>query len=237
MRVALRQGLALPVFPILLCCCMKNISFTDNPAEQAQTIRRYYRLQAKIYDSTRWTFLFGRNKIIQELPFPKDAKVNILEIGCGTGHNLQRIAKIFSKAQLMGLDVSADMLEKAKQNTQSFSERVTLVEKPYTLGDTDFTGRMDAILFSYSLTMINPQWKDLILQAKNDLKPGGFIAVVDFHNTRFDWFKRHMGNNHVRMDGHLLPVLETEFQALLSEVKSAYGGVWAYVLFIGRKNS
>lgn len=214
---------------------MKNTNFTEDIAAQNQTMRRYYRLQSKIYDATRWTFLFGRRRILKLLPFPDKAAIHILEIGCGTGYNLSRLARIFPNARLTGLDVSGDMITQSKKNTKSFGERITLVEKPYTPEEMAFANQVDAILFSYSLTMINPQWRDLILKAKADLKPGGAIAVVDFHNSRFGWFKRHMGNNHVRMDSHLLPLLQSEFTPLVEEVKPAYGGVWEYVLFVGKK--
>lgn len=181
--------------------------------------------------------MFGRNRILELLPFPKDAPIRILEVGCGTGVNLQKLANIYKNATLIGLDVSGDMIDKARQNTKNFDNRVTLVEKPYMLGETQFTGKVDVILFSYSLTMINPQWKDLIMQAHQDLQTGGVVAVVDFYNSRFQWFKNHMGNNHVRMDGHLLPVLISHFEKLTEEVKTAYGSVWDYFLFVGRKSS
>ncbi len=214
---------------------MKNTNFTEDITSQNQTMRRYYRLQSKIYDATRWTFLFGRNRILKLLPFPDNANIHLLEIGCGTGYNLARLARIFPNAKLTGMDVSGDMINLAKKNTKAYADRVVLLEKPYMPDETAFTGKVDVILFSYSLTMINPQWRDLILKAKADLKSGGAIAVVDFHDSRFGWFKRHMGNNHVRMDSHLLPLLQTEFDPLVEEVKSAYGGVWEYMLFVGKK--
>jgi len=215
---------------------LKNsISFTENATEQNQTMRRYYKLQSKIYDATRWTFLFGRNRILQLLPFPNNAPIHILEVGCGTGHNLKKLASIYPNAHLSGLDVSGDMIDQSKKNTKEFANRVTLVEKPYMRGETQFTDKVDVILFSYSLTMINPQWKDLLAQAHQDLKPGGAVAVVDFYNSKNQWFKSHMGNNHVRMDGHLMPVLRGDFEPLVEEVKAAYGGIWEYFMFVGKK--
>ena len=44
-----------------------------------------------------------------------------------------------------------------------------------------------------------------------------------------------MGVNHVRMDSHFLPVLKNTFLELKTEVLSAYGGLWQYVLFYGKK--
>ncbi|WP_353484700.1 methyltransferase domain-containing protein [Haliscomenobacter sp.] len=204
-------------------------------AEQNSTMQRYYKLQSKIYDATRWSFLFGRNQIIREIPLDPQGSWNILEVGCGTGYNLINLAKRFPNAKLTGLDVSTDMVELSKKNTLAFGERVNVLEQPYTLGDTAWNGQLDLVLFSYSLTMINPQWKDLILQAKADLKPGGYVAVTDFHDSRNLWFKKHMANNHVRMDSHLTPLLIQEFTPVVNLVKLAYLGVWEYMVFVGRK--
>lgn len=203
--------------------------------EQNQNIQRYYRLQSKIYDATRWSFLFGRKQIIREIPLNDNGAWQILEIGFGTGYNLGRLARRFTKAEFFGLDVSEDMQRLATKNLKQYKDRVHLDARPYLYGETAWHGKFDAILFSYSLTMINPQWKDLILQAKEDLKPGGFIAVTDFHDSRNQWFKNHMALNHVRMDSHLVPVLEEQFQPVVNEVKSAYSGVWNYMVFVGRK--
>ncbi|MFM9947719.1 MAG: class I SAM-dependent methyltransferase [Saprospiraceae bacterium] len=212
-----------------------DISQTTPAAEQAQTMQRYYRLQSKIYDATRWTFLFGRKRIIRELPvLEQKAALEVLEVGCGTGYNLKRLALQFPNARLTGMDVSADMLELSAKRTAQWADRITLLEQPYGEENISFQGKFDLILFSYSLTMINPQWAALIAQAEQDLKPGGVIAVVDFFDSPFPWFKRHMAKNHVRMEGHLLPVLESLFLPAKVEIHKAYAGVWQYLVFIGR---
>ncbi len=198
-------------------------------------MQQYYRLQSKIYDATRWSFLFGRKRILRELPFQTEDRFHLLEVGCGTGFNLKRLARLYPQASFTGLDVSCDMISLSEKATHSFTDRVELREMPYEDADSDLTGKLDAILFSYSLTMINPQWESLIHRAKKDLKPGGLIAVVDFHHSTIPAFKSHMGNHHVRMDAHLLPVLEQEFEPLTSRVQKAYLGIWEYVTFMGRK--
>ncbi|HAD12790.1 MAG TPA: hypothetical protein DCF33_10170 [Saprospirales bacterium] len=45
-----------------------------------------------------------------------------------------------------------------------------------------------------------------------------------------------MGFNHVRMEEHLLPVLQQNFQLERLDILKAYGGLWTFFLFIGRKN-
>jgi len=210
----------------------KKISTNEN--DQTANMQSYYKLHAAIYDLTRWSFLFGRIDLINRLPL-EVPKPKILEVGCGTGYNLSRIAKRFPDAQMIGVDVSDDMIAKSTQNLSAYKDRLTLLKQPYMKGDKTFNNSLDCVVFSYSLTMINPQWADLILQAKEDLKPGGLIAVTDFHDSRFEWFKQHMGNNHVRMDGHLTPLLRDHFEPVIDEERSAYLGVWEYMIFVGRK--
>ncbi len=207
---------------------------TTSADEQTQTMRRYYRMQSKIYDLTRWSFLFGRRRILRLLPLERSATIRILEVGCGTGVNLKQMALRFPHAAITGYDVSPDMIRLSRRHTARFGDRVQLHEGPYLPGETALNGQIDLVLFSYSLTMINPQWPDLILQAKADLREGGLIAVTDFHDSRFSWFKSHMGANHVRMDGHLKPFLEQHFQPITNEVRPAYGSVWDYLIFIGK---
>lgn len=207
---------------------------TDNEKQQ-QAMQRYYRWQSRIYDLTRWTFLFGRKSVLRHLPFSREDRLQVLEVGCGTGKNLVALASRFPKASITGLDVSKDMIKAAEKKTSRFRNRMELIELPYGKL-SGFAEKFDIILFSYSLTMINPQWLDLLEQSKLDLKKGGYLVVVDFHDSRWPWFKGHMANNHVRMDSHLLPVLTKLFHKHAVCVKTAYGNLWEYVRFVGRKD-
>jgi len=207
----------------------------NNPKEQAGAMENYYRFQSKIYDLTRWSFLFGRAEVIKAIPIERNAEVNILEVGCGTAFNTKLLAETFDKATISAYEVSEDMVNLSRKKTAPFGDRVKIIHEPYGMDSDGLVGTADAILFSYSLTMINPQWEDLIKQAHKDLKPGGYIAVVDFHDSKFQWFKKHMGNNHVRMDSHLQPLLNELFTPVVDKVSTAYTGIWEYIMFIGKK--
>ena len=196
-------------------------------------IERYYRMHSRIYDATRWSFLFGRRAILCQIGRIAQPK-NILEIGCGTGANLANLCRMFPDAQITGLDISQDMLARAKENTRGFHGRLRLVRRSYDAPLADFIPH-DLVLFSYALSMFNPGWERAIECAHADLAQGGHVAVVDFHDSRFPTFKRWMGVNHVRMDGHLRPVLSSLFHPVTETLYSAYGGVWEYGQFIGRK--
>jgi len=202
---------------------------------QEAAMRRYYRWQSMIYDLTRWAFLFGRNEILNRLPVVENTDLMLLEVGCGTGRNLRRLAKQYQNMRLMGLDVSPDMLQRAAKATSSYSRRVLLLEKIYGPKPSSLSETPDLVLFSYALTMFNPGWEQAIAQAAADLPMGGYIAVVDFHDTPSRLFRWWMGKNHVRMDRHLLPLLESTFQTEYRSTRRAFFGLWRYVIFIGKK--
>lgn len=208
---------------------------TSSAPAQARAMQQYYRLHATIYDATRWTFLHGRRQILDLLP--KNKTQTLLEVGCGTGHNFRLLAHQKPDWKLIGVDVSPEMLAKASKATASFSRRVQLFEQPYGVGAFQLEEPVDIVLFSYALTMFNPGWETAIEQAYQDLKPGGIIAVVDFHDTPHTWFQRWMHVNHVRMDAHLLPFLEKHFIPEVNLVQTAWGNLWQYCIFIGRKPS
>lgn len=197
-------------------------------------IENYYRLHARIYDATRWSFLFGRTAILEQIA-AVITPVRILEVGCGTGKNLAGLCRRFPHAAITGLDLSAPMLDVARRKLAAYGSRVGFLHRAYDAPIDDLTG-YDLVLFSYALSMFNPGFERAIQAAALDLAPGGCIAVVDFHTTRFPWFERWMGVNHVRMNGQLRPLLQAQFDPQLDCVDDAYLGVWQYLNFIGRKH-
>lgn len=207
-----------------------------SPSEQHSTkMQAYYRFQSRIYDLTRWAFLFGRSSILKTLPYDEEAELVIMEVGCGTGKNLLKLANHFPNASLIGVDVSRDMLKICEKKLVGEEERLTLLEGYY--GKIPILQRPDVILFSYCLTMVNPHWDMLLREAAGDLKPGGHILVVDFHDSPVAAFKRHMSGHHVRMDAHLLPLLQALFATSRVDIKQAYGGLWRYLIFTGVQRS
>lgn len=202
---------------------------------QIQKLQGYYKFHSWIYDLTRWSFLFGREAILKHIPFKAEDEFTILEVGCGTGKNLEPIARMFPNARLVGYDVSGDMLRIAGKKMESHGGRVRLVEGPYGNEAKEEPESFDVVLFSYTLSMINPQYREVIERAHRDLKKGGTIAIVDFYEAT-SLYKKYMILNHVRMDSHTLPVLKELFEPVYISIRKAYLGVWQYFLFTGTKS-
>lgn len=196
-------------------------------------IINFYKHQSIIYDLTRWMFLFKRKEILfnaKEL-FP-EAK-NILDVGCGTGESIKYLAELYPNSKIWGLDLSRSMLDIADKKTKQLAN-ISLIQDYFPsnqLGKNKF----DLIVFSYSLSMFNPGWKEAIEHAYIQLEDDGVILLLDFNKTNSTLLKRWMEINHVKIDGHLLPATELFFKPLLKETKTAYLGLWDYFLFIGKK--
>jgi ubiquinone/menaquinone biosynthesis C-methylase UbiE len=95
---------------------------------------------------------------------------NILDLGCGTGRLLHRLATQFPTLQGTGLDLSTEMLRQAQQRNQH-GTRLT-----YRQGNAESMpfaeGEFDAVFNTISfLHYPNPQ--QVVLEVNRVLRPGG----------------------------------------------------------------
>lgn len=146
-----------------------------------QAMDRMYRLQRHIYDATRAYYLLGRDQMIDGLDVPEGGSV--LEIGCGTGRNLLRVAERYPGRRLFGIDISDEMLKTACVALQRQGlPGVHLAQADATIFDASRTlqrERFDRVYFSYTLSMI-PEWRKTLHHAATLVAPGGELHVVDF---------------------------------------------------------
>ena len=158
------------------------------------TMDRMYRHQRYIYDLTRKYYLFGRDKLIAELPVQGNDL--ICEVGCGTARNLVLLAKRHRNAKFFGVDASSEMLKTAGLAVDAAGAG-NLVKLATALA-TDFTAEQfglarpfDRLIYSYSLSMMD-NWREALDYAVTQLRSGGTIHVVDFGDQAGlpSWFKR-----------------------------------------------
>lgn len=151
-------------------------------SDAAALMDRMYRRQRYIYDLSRKFYLLGRDEAISRLrPAPGD---KVLEIGCGTGRNLVKLAQTYPEARLFGVDVSREMLATAAASTAraGLASRIALAQADATaLDPRGIFGcvNFERVMISYALSMI-PSWREALAQALDLVAPGGSLEIVDF---------------------------------------------------------
>lgn len=173
------------------------MSASGSPSDAHSSMNQMYRYQRYIYDLTRKYYLFGRDKLIEELPVSEGD--HVCEVGCGTARNLVLLAKKRPSLNLYGIDASSEMLKTAQASVDGagFGSRIRLG----TALSTDFTPTglghnkpFDRLIYSYSLSMMD-DWREALEHGLKQLKSGGTVHVVDFGNQEGlpNWFKKLLG--------------------------------------------
>jgi S-adenosylmethionine-diacylgycerolhomoserine-N-methlytransferase len=204
--------------------------------QQRDVMSRYYAWHSRIYDTTRWAFLFDRDALLEDLRLSSGQTV--VEIGCGTGRNLEGIVRrVGPEGKVFAVDCAASMVARSQDRIRKRKlSNVWIVDSEY--GRAPVTARADVVLLSYSLSMI-PTWEAVLNCALRELKPGGRIGVVDFcmdaRNPVATAFARWMASNHVILDRSYREKLSSLFRPLQCITRKAFGGLWSYYRFVGER--
>ncbi|MDO5308962.1 MAG: class I SAM-dependent methyltransferase [Planctomycetia bacterium] len=149
-----------------------------------ERLESFYSKQVDAYDRFRKRLLTGRDEMMNSLPVhPGDIWV---DMGCGTGANLTMLApeKLATLKKIYLVDLTESMLRVADERIARMGwNNVETLHADATTWSPQGGEQVDAVLFSYSLTMI-PDWFAAIDRAYEALKPGGLIGVVDFYIAR-----------------------------------------------------
>jgi len=102
-----------------------------------------------------------------------------IEIGCGTGLNFQyTIQSIGKNGQLVGIDLTDAMLERAKSRVEKNDwKNVQLVQSD--AAKYVFSSDINGIYSTFALTLI-PEYEAIIERASHALASGGRFVVLDF---------------------------------------------------------
>ncbi len=141
--------------------------------------RAYYDEFSRWYEKERGR---GYHALIDDLevsvtePLARGARV--LEVGCGTGLILERIARVAERAE--GIDLSPGMLEQARQRGLSVREG-SATELPFP--DASFD-----LVYSYKVLAHVPDIEKALTEMARVTRPGGTI-LAEFYNP---WSLRYL---------------------------------------------
>jgi S-adenosylmethionine-diacylgycerolhomoserine-N-methlytransferase len=142
----------------------------------AERLQAFYAPQAARYDAFRRRLLHGREELIRGLPVgPGDV---VVELGCGTGENLERFGgRLAGLRRLVLVDLCPALLEKARARAARFSN-VEVVEADISRYRPP--EQATCVYLSYTLTMVE-DWRAVLANAAAMIRPGGTLGVVDFY--------------------------------------------------------
>jgi S-adenosylmethionine-diacylgycerolhomoserine-N-methlytransferase len=151
-------------------------------AHQRSAMDHMYRFQRHVYDASRRFYLLGRDRLIDSLDVP--AGGTVLEIGCGTGRNLIRVARRYPSARIYGFDISDEMLKTARAaiRRSGMEDRILVTQGDALTFDSSLAfgvESFDRVYCSYTLSMI-PGWQDALAHAATLLGDRGSLHIADF---------------------------------------------------------
>ena len=217
----------------------------------AERLQAFYAPQAHRYDAFRSRLLHGREELLRRLPAA--AGDVVIELGCGTGENLERLGgRIGGLRRLVLVDLCPALLEQARARAARHSH-VEVIEADIARYRPPEPA--DCVYLSYALTMVE-DWRAVIATAVAMLKPGGTLGVVDFYVSharpaagrlrhpaweRWLW-RRWFAHDGVRLDPNHMARLAAalpDCRILERRGRIPYlpGMSAPYYLFIGRKRA
>ncbi|WP_416897836.1 MAG: class I SAM-dependent methyltransferase [Minwuia sp.] len=114
------------------------------------------------------------------LRFRRSDSFRILDVGCGRGELIGRIAEFFPKAECLGMDVNAPSIERARE-----LERENLRFRVGGFEDVDAEARYDAVICSEVIEHVVER-EALLDRLSAALKPGGVLSI----STPSGWMYR-----------------------------------------------
>lgn len=154
----------------------------------------WYDLIAGIYDQfSKRSYKKPRKALIEKLELKRGE--TILHIGCGTGLIFKFIKdKIGDEGQLIGLDVSRNMLAQAqKKISKNNWQNIHLVHADARDLSAELLKKhisediiIDHVIGELSFSVM-PAWESVMEKALSLLKHGGKFGVLDGHRPHKDW--------------------------------------------------
>jgi ubiquinone/menaquinone biosynthesis C-methylase UbiE len=190
-------------------------------ANQVEPVVKEYAEAAKVYDK-KWSFYVNATTLETMSRLPVARSDRVLDVGCGTGELLARLAAKYPAARLSGLDPVPEMLEVAREK---LSERVELRvgwanELPWPEASFDLV--VSCNMFHYITHPVAA-----VQEMERVLRPGGRLVITDWCD---DYLACRVCNVYLRLmsKSHYKTYRQAECAALLKEAGHALAHIERY---------
>jgi ubiquinone/menaquinone biosynthesis C-methylase UbiE len=178
-----------------------------------------------VYEVGAKIVMLGQNddyqfhRVFVETGLPRRPYRDILDLGCGFGKSTRPLVDAFPEARIVGIDLSASNLKLAHQQAERLRKPIAFYQRA-----AEATGFDDASFDLVTATMLihelpMPVLRQVLIEARRVLRPGGELAVLDFARTGDVLLDDVMEGHGARNNEPYLPHLfKTDVPRLLSEL-------------------
>jgi ubiquinone/menaquinone biosynthesis C-methylase UbiE len=141
--------------------------------------RRFFDNWAPFYDLVFTTIFYQaiHKRLIEYIILPNQPLV--LDLGCGTGRLLNRLALNFPYLRGIGLDLSPEMLRQARK-TNKYRQRI--IFKQGNSHQLPFANNQFDAVFNTISFLHYPNPEQVFQEIKRVLKQGGYFYLVDYES-------------------------------------------------------
>lgn len=157
---------------------------------------------------------------------------SIIDIGCGPGNSTAVLKENFKNAEILGIDSSEDMINKAKSEYDYLDFMLFDVQD-----DLKNIGRKFDVVFSNACIQWIPKHRNLIKRLMNLLNAGGVLAVQipynyeqPIHKIIFKVSNSEKWKNKFKVRRPMCILTENEYFDLLSEISNDFS-IWQTTYF------
>lgn len=149
-------------------------------------IKKHFEKEAAVFDELFYKIVPHYRTMIeilvQAMPFKKQSKLEIIDLGCGTGNLGSKAKEYYPNAHLTCLDMSENMIKMAKTKFEKYPDTV------FWHGDIrkfDYSKKYDAVISSMVLHHVEGTEKiKFYKKLHKTLKRGGIFLNIDIFVTK-----------------------------------------------------
>jgi SAM-dependent methyltransferase len=161
------------------CCCSSERSGHLDPARLAQAVGYDAETLAKLPEGANMGLSCGNPVAIAAL---REGQT-VLDLGSGGGFDVfQAGEKVKASGRVIGVDMTPEMLAKARKNIAQYRQRTGLDNVEFRLGEIEYLPVPDAavdVALSNCVINLSPDKPQVWHEIFRVLKPGGTVSVSD----------------------------------------------------------